>query len=92
MLRFRKSYNLYQNYPNPFNPTTTIKYQLPVKSEVELEIFNILGQRVAKLVDMEQQAGFYQIPFNAETLSSGIYFYRINAGTFVKCCKMLLLR
>ena len=83
---------LSQNYPNPFNPSTTIKYQLPTKSNVRLEVFNILGQWVATLVDAEQQAGNYQILFDAKTLSSGMYFYRIATGANVKSCKMMLIR
>jgi poly(3-hydroxybutyrate) depolymerase len=83
---------LSQNYPNPFNPSTTIKYQLPTKSNVRLEVFNILGQCVATLVNAEQQAGNYQVPFDAKTLSSGMYFYRIAIGTNVKSCKMMLIR
>jgi poly(3-hydroxybutyrate) depolymerase len=83
---------LSQNYPNPFNPSTTIRYQLPGKSNVRLEVFNILGQCVATMIDAEQQAGNYQVPFDAKTLSSGMYFYRIVTGTNVKSCKMILIR
>jgi hypothetical protein len=85
-------YALSQNYPNPFNPTTTINYQLPTKSKVQLQVFNLLGQCVATLVDAEQLAGIYEVPFHANTLSSGIYFYRITAGKFMKSQKMLLMR
>jgi predicted peptidase len=87
-----KEINLSQNYPNPFNPSTTIKYQLPTKSSVRLEVFNILGQRVATLVNAEQQAGNYQVPFDAKMLSSGMYFYRIAVGTNVKSRKMMLIQ
>jgi len=83
---------LSQNYPNPFNPSTTIKYQLPTKSYVQLEVFTILGQCVATLVDAEQKAGNYQVHFDAKILSSGMYFYRIATGTNVKSCKMMLIR
>jgi hypothetical protein len=83
---------LSQNYPNPFNPSTTIRYQLPTKSNVRLEVFNILGQCVATLVNTEQQAGNYQVPFDATALSSGMYFYRITIGIYVKSCKMMLIR
>jgi len=83
---------LAQNYPNPFNPSTTIKYQVLRKSNVRLEVFNILGQHIATLVDAEQQAGSYLVPFDAKALSSGIYFYRIDIGTNVKSCEMMLIR
>ncbi|MGA3287060.1 MAG: T9SS type A sorting domain-containing protein [Bacteroidota bacterium] len=89
---FPKEIVLSQNYPNPFNPSTTIEYQLPTKSNVRLEVFNILGQCVAPLVNAEQQAGNYQVPFDAKALSSGMYFYRIAIGTNVKSCKMMLIR
>jgi hypothetical protein len=83
---------LSQNYPNPFNPSTTIRYQVPTKSNVRLEVFSILGQCVATLVNAEQQAGNYQVQFDAKTLSSGMYFYRIAIGINVKSCKMMLIR
>ncbi|MCP4634687.1 MAG: T9SS type A sorting domain-containing protein, partial [candidate division Zixibacteria bacterium] len=71
---------LNQNYPNPFNANTTIQYILPYQSEVRLEIFNILGQRVEKLLDTNQKSGQYSIIWDASGYSSGIYFYRLTTG------------
>jgi len=92
-----KAFALYQNYPNPFNPTTIIKYDLPVPSEVKLEIFDILGRRVRVLVDTKQQAGFHNALWDGKTaagrsVATGVYFYRIEAKEFVKTRKMLLVR
>jgi len=86
------SYRLSQNYPNPFNPVTTISYQLPEVSKVELTIYNILGQKVRTLVNKKQAAGSYSLQFNASDLASGLYVYRIKAGSFVSCKKMLLIK
>lgn len=71
---------LYQNYPNPFNPSTTIRYRLPVSSDVRLEVFDILGRRVAVLVDDFQQSGHHQIDFDATQLASGVYIYRLQVA------------
>jgi hypothetical protein len=87
-----KTYQLFQNYPNPFNPITMINYQLPMTSEVELNVYNLLGQRVATLVSEWQHAGSHQAVFNAQGLPSGIYFYRIEAGAFHQVKKMILVR
>ena len=83
---------LSQNYPNPFNPTTTIKYQIPEGSNVKVVIYDALGKQVAVLVNEFQSAGTYTTNFNASNLASGIYFYRMEAGNFVKVNKMLLLK
>jgi subtilisin family serine protease len=88
---------LSQNYPNPFNPTTHIKYQLPKDVSVSLEIYNVMGQQVVKLVDDRQKAGYYEVKWagrdtNGRELASGVYFYRLEAGEFVKTRKMVLLR
>ena len=83
---------LFQNYPNPFNPVTTIKYGFPKESKVTLRIFNILGREVATLVAQHQEAGYHQISWDATGHSSGIYFYQIQAGEFVKVRKMVLLK
>ncbi|NLH62282.1 MAG: T9SS type A sorting domain-containing protein [Ignavibacteriales bacterium] len=83
---------LHQNYPNPFNPETVIRYQLPVSSKVTLGIYDILGKEVTKLVDKEQEAGRYQVTFDASKLASGVYICRIIAGDFVKTIKMSLVK
>ncbi|MDI6804432.1 MAG: T9SS type A sorting domain-containing protein [Bacteroidota bacterium] len=94
-----KEYALYQNYPNPFNPTTKIKYDLPVASKVTLKVYNILGQEVATLKDEIEEPGFKSVEFNGNTLSSGVYFYRIDATaisdankSLMSVKKMILLR
>jgi len=92
-----KDFSLAQNYPNPFNPTTTISYALPTNAFVKLVVYNILGQKVKTLVDEAQTAGFRQVVWNGqndrgETVGSGIYFYRIQAGDFTKTAKMSLLK
>lgn len=83
---------LSQNYPNPFNPTTIIEFSLPVSSDVILEVFTIQGQRVARLVSGNLEAGFHSVNFDASTLGSGIYLYRIQAGDFVQVNKMTLVK
>jgi len=87
-----KVYALNSNYPNPFNPTTQISYQIPNEGFVNLTIYNSLGQEVAVLVDQQQSIGRYTVQFNANNLSSGIYFYRIASGEFNSVKKMLLVR
>ena len=86
------SYKLLQNYPNPFNPTTTIKYNLPDDSQVQIKVFDILGRQVVDLVNEAKVAGVYEINFDASSLASGIYLYRIQAGSFVDTKKMILLK
>ena len=86
------AYSLSQNWPNPFNPRTKISWQLTVGSQATLKVFDILGREVATLVNEYRQAGKYETEFNAETLPSGVYFYRLQAGLFVKTKKMLLIK
>lgn len=76
-LQIPENYQLSQNYPNPFNPVTTVEYAIPVASEVTVEIYNILGQRVKLLVNGKKQAGYHKINWNASSFSSGVYFVRI---------------
>ncbi len=83
---------LMQNYPNPFNPSTTIKFALPKTSEVKLVVFNTLGQVVSELVNQKFDAGYYTVEFNAANLSSGIYYYRLEADNFVSVKKMILIK
>lgn len=90
-------FDLKQNYPNPFNPTTKIKYTIPsnVKREISnviLKIYDVLGNEVATLVNEEKPAGIYEVDFDASGLSSGIYFYKLQAGSFVETKKMMLLK
>ncbi len=85
-------YELSQNYPNPFNPTTVINYSVMNKGNVSLKVFNILGQEVATLINKEHAPGVYQVNFDASTLSTGMYIYQIQAGSFVTSKKMLLIK
>jgi hypothetical protein len=99
------NYSLSQNYPNPFNPSTTIKYSIPtnVKSEihqkdggqalnVKLVVYDILGREVVSLVNEVQKQGNYEVNFNANNLTSGIYFYRLQSGNFSESKKMILIK
>jgi hypothetical protein len=96
-------FKLYQNYPNPFNPTTKIKYSIPSvqthsDASVQLKVYDILGREVATLVNEVQLAGNYEIEFNSTetnshtTLPSGVYFYKLDAGSFHQIKKMILLK
>ena len=86
------NFNLEQNYPNPFNPTTIIKWELPKASHVTLKIYNVIGQEVKTIVDKFENAGVHQKEFSASGLSSGIYFYRLKAGSFIQTKKMIILK
>lgn len=85
-------FELSPNYPNPFNPTTTIRFSLPEASDVKLTIYNILGQEVQTLINGEMAAGIHTIDFGAQNLSSGIYIYKLEAGSFIQTKKMTVLK
>jgi hypothetical protein len=85
-------YLLEQNYPNPFNPTTTIRYLVPEIAFVTLKVYDVLGNEILTLVDEEKPVGTYEITWYAEQLPSGIYFYRLQAGSFVESKKMMLMK
>ncbi|MBM2841147.1 MAG: hemagluttinin repeat-containing protein, partial [Bacteroidetes bacterium] len=87
-----KEFALDQNYPNPFNPTTRIEYAVPRESHVRLVIYNLLGQQVATLVDEVKSAGYYTVSFSATEFSSGLYFYKMNAGNISFLKKMMLVK
>jgi hypothetical protein len=85
-------YRLEQNYPNPFNPSTTIKFELPKASQVNLTVYDILGRRVSLLANEKMDGGVHELKFDASGLASGVYFYRLQAGSFVDTKKLLLVR
>lgn len=85
-------YTLSQNYPNPFNPTTTINYTIPSAELVKIDIYNTAGQKVHTLVNQRQQSGTYSVTFDASDLTSGVYFYKIQAGDFRQTHKMILMK
>jgi len=85
-------FNLSQNYPNPFNPSTTISYSLAQSGFVQLKVYDILGEEVSTLVNKVQSSGNYNVEFNANELPSGIYFYRLQSGSFSETKKLVLLK
>ena len=85
-------FELNQNYPNPFNPSSTINFGIPEASDVRIDVFNMLGQHISTLVDGKMQAGYHSVIFEASSLSSGIYIYRIVAGDFVQTKRMMLIK
>ncbi|MFN3345253.1 MAG: T9SS type A sorting domain-containing protein, partial [Chloroherpetonaceae bacterium] len=87
-------FTLEQNYPNPFNPTTTIRYAIPTAGQVRLELFDVLGRKVATLVNQRQAAGTHTYTLNAAryALASGTYFYRLQVGNQVETKKMMLVK
>jgi hypothetical protein len=87
-----RGFLLQQNYPNPFNPTTVVSYQLPVVSDVKLIVYDLLGRELAVLVKERKAPGSYEVKLDGSNLASGVYFYRLKAGTFVQTRKILLLR
>jgi len=87
-----KNYELTQNYPNPFNPSTTIKFALPKDGFVTMKVYDIAGREVVKLVNEVKKAGYHQVQFNASSLASGVYFYRIQSNDFVMTKRMVLIK
>jgi hypothetical protein len=85
-------FTLKQNYPNPFNPSTIIRYTVPQFSKVVIKIFDVLGNEIETLVNDEKPMGTYELTWYVKGLSSGVYFYRIQAGDFVETKKMILLK
>jgi hypothetical protein len=85
-------YTLEQNYPNPFNPSTKIKFSIPAETNVRLNVYNTLGQEVAEIYSGRMKEGYHEVEFNAESLTSGIYFYRLEADKFVDVKKMIILK
>jgi hypothetical protein len=86
------TYSLSQNYPNPFNPSTTITYELPRASQVNLTVFDILGREVSVLVNDRKDAGVYEEKFDGSRLASGVYFYRLQTGDFVQTKRLMILK
>ena len=86
------SYSLSQNYPNPFNPTTSIEYSVARNEYVSLKVYDILGNEISTLVNEVKSPGSYKVNFNGSNLSSGIYFYKFNAGNYSSINKMILLK
>jgi len=87
-----REFRLEQNYPNPFNPSTTINFTLAKASNVKLNIYNLLGQKVSVLIDRNMNAGHQSVVFDAKELSSGVYFYQLEAGRSISQKKMLLMK
>ncbi|GMU87432.1 MAG: hypothetical protein AMXMBFR48_26730 [Ignavibacteriales bacterium] len=87
-----EKFSLEQNYPNPFNPATTIEFSLPAASVVQIEVYDMLGNKVTELLNDKREAGYYSVPFNASALPSGVYIYRIEAGDYRAVKKMTLLK
>ncbi|HEY6906778.1 MAG TPA: T9SS type A sorting domain-containing protein, partial [Ignavibacteriaceae bacterium] len=83
---------LEQNYPNPFNPSTVIKYSIPADQQVKLNVYNLLGENVMTLVNRVEKAGQHEVNFNASNLASGVYFYKLEAGTNTSIKKMILMK
>lgn len=87
-----RSFSLEQNYPNPFNPSTTIRFSIPVETDVKLNVYNTLGQEVAQILNGRLKEGFHEVEFEAGNLTSGIYFYRLEADKFVDVKKMIIIK
>ena len=86
------NWELDQNYPNPFNGTTTISYSIPKSCYVTIEVYDVLGKKISKLVDDGKSAGSYKIEFDGSKYTSGVYFYRMQAGDYIETKKLILLK
>ncbi|MBK7632282.1 MAG: T9SS type A sorting domain-containing protein [Ignavibacteriales bacterium] len=89
---FPKEFRLFQNYPNPFNGNSIIKYSIPKSSQVQIKVFDVLGNEIETIVNEEKPIGTYELNWNAANLPSGVYFYRLRAGDYVQTRKMILLK
>ncbi len=87
-----QKFSLNQNYPNPFNPSTIIKYEIPERSFVTIKVYDVLGREIITLVNQEKPVGSYEVVFDSQGLTSGVYFYRMQAGSFVETKKMVLMK
>jgi len=87
-----REFALLQNYPNPFNPTTTIRFSVPSVQQVSIKIYDLLGKEIAMLMNEQKQTGEYSVQFNGDHVPSGMYFCRMQAGSFVSVKKMLLMK
>jgi hypothetical protein len=87
-----KEYALSQNYPNPFNPSTQIEFAVPRETHVRLEVYNLLGEKITTLVDEVRQAGYHQVRFSAEQMSSGFYLYRLSTNEYTTIRKMMFVK
>ena len=87
-----EKYSLLQNFPNPFNPSTKVKYSIPQTSQVQIKVFDVLGNQIETFVDEEKLAGTYELTWSAANLPSGVYFYRLKAGSFIETKKMILAK
>ena len=83
---------LYQNYPNPFNPSTKISFSLAETGRVNVSVYNVIGQKVAELVNQTMESGIHNVDFNASNLTSGLYIYRLETPNYSKTMKMLLIK
>lgn len=92
ILSSQRTFFLSQNYPNPFNPSTKIRFALPERANVNLSIYNLLGEKVTELVNGELDAGYHETQWNASRFASGVYFYTLQAGKFFETKKLILLK
>ena len=86
------TFSLNQNYPNPFNPSTKISWQSPERSWQTLKVYDILGNEVATLVNEQKEPGYYEVNFNASSIASGVYIYRLTTGRFISTKKMIVIK